>query len=40
MGIDRYKSGEGGGICVDNLKRSHLGIAVDIQYESVMQRHT
>ena len=26
----------GGGICVDKWKRSHVGIAVDIEYESVM----
>ena len=40
MGIDRYKSGGGGCICVDRWKRSHVGIAVDIEYESVMHRRT
>ena len=44
MGIEKYKSGRGGGgggggcICVDRWKRSHVGIAVDIEYESVMHR--
>ena len=39
MGIDRYKSG-GGVYCVDKWKRSHVGIAIVIEYASVMHRRT